>query len=248
VIHGSLNEATHGSMDHPLMMHSLFACQMLRRTKLMKGILSWQAHRYASKQAQVKLWQCSAKLWSAKVANPACVQTSNQWGIPLAARTSSKLGSSCLQMFNWCFIISTNLHYARLWRTSSSCSSKKSNLDSVLQTSGTPGPVLFWWSGSWKYSVLLPVLVLEIRLDFGPILGIPVWNWHYPLIGPRSRPFFQNKIILKNFQFWFQYQNWIQNQTQFQFSLYYLEFGTRGSNQWNKVINKQTYLPMLGMY
>ncbi len=178
VIHGSLNEATHGSMDHPLMMHSLFACQMLRRTKLMKGILSWQAHRYASKQAQVKLWQCSAKLWSAKVANPACVQTSNQWGIPLAARTSSKLGSSCLQMFNWCFIISTNLHYARLWRTSSSCSSKKSNLDSVLQTSGTPGPVLFWWSGSWKYSVLLPVLVLEIRLDFGPILGIPVWNWH----------------------------------------------------------------------
>jgi hypothetical protein len=100
VIHGSLNEATHGSMDHPLMMHSLFACQMLRRTKLMKGILSWQAHRYASKQAQVKLWQCSAKLWLAKVANPACVQTSNQWGIPLAARTSSKLGSSCLQMFN----------------------------------------------------------------------------------------------------------------------------------------------------
>jgi hypothetical protein len=42
--------------------------------------------------------------------------------------------------------------------------------------------------------------------------------------------FFQNKIIFKKFQFWFQYQNWIQNQTQFKFSLYYLEFGTRGSN------------------
>lgn len=92
VIHGSLNEATHGSMDHPLMMHSLFACQMLRRTKLMKGILSWQAHRYASKQAQVKLWQCSAKLWLAKVANPAnfkpmrdptCCKDKQQTGIQL---------------------------------------------------------------------------------------------------------------------------------------------------------------------
>jgi hypothetical protein len=128
VIYGSINEATHGSMDRPLMMHS---CLLVKCCAQSSWRAPWVDKHTAMHQNRLRWNHGSAQQnWDQpKLQTPHVFKLQTKWWIPLAARTS------CISWDPAAYWCSTSVSWlvhtciARgswlLWRTSSSCSSKK---------------------------------------------------------------------------------------------------------------------------